>query len=71
MLDGFNICVEQRQVPETAWELRRAKALIKLLALSPTRRLQPCRAAPLLRGFARGGMLEWRCSLSALRPLVE
>jgi hypothetical protein len=27
--------------------------------------------APLVRGFARWGMFEWECSLSALRPLVQ
>src|SRR4029450_1571138 len=48
MLGGFGVAVGERAVPESAWRLRKAKSLIKLLALSPDRRIHRERAGELL-----------------------
>ncbi len=48
VLGGFGVAVGDRPVPESAWRLRKAKSLIKLLALSPDRRMHRERAAELL-----------------------
>jgi predicted ATPase/DNA-binding SARP family transcriptional activator len=42
------VAVGDRPVPESAWRLRKAKSLIKLLALAPDRRLHRERVAELL-----------------------
>ena len=39
LLGGFSVTVDDRRVPDTAWRLRKAKTLIKLLALAPGHRL--------------------------------
>jgi predicted ATPase/DNA-binding SARP family transcriptional activator len=39
LLGGFAVRVGGRPVPEEAWRLRRAKSLVKLLALAPERRV--------------------------------
>ena len=39
LLGGFSVSVAGRAVPDDAWRLRKAKALIKLLALAPDRQL--------------------------------
>jgi predicted ATPase/DNA-binding SARP family transcriptional activator len=39
LLGGFQVEVRGRAVPDDAWRLRRAKTLIKLLALTPERRM--------------------------------
>jgi predicted ATPase/DNA-binding SARP family transcriptional activator len=39
LLGGFEIAAGDAVVPESAWRLRRAKSLVKLLALAPERRL--------------------------------
>ena len=44
----LSVGVSDRLVPEGAWRLRRAKSLIKLLALSPAHRAHRWRAAELL-----------------------
>ena len=36
VLGGFHVAVGDRPVPESAWRLRKAKSLIKLLALAHT-----------------------------------
>src|SRR6202050_5084790 len=48
LLGAFSIAVEGDVIPEDAWRLRKAKTLIKLLALAPERRLHADRAAELL-----------------------
>jgi predicted ATPase/DNA-binding SARP family transcriptional activator len=48
LLGGFAVGLGDRHVPEGAWRLRRAKSLIKLLALSPVRRAHRRRVAELL-----------------------
>jgi predicted ATPase/DNA-binding SARP family transcriptional activator len=48
VLGGFGVAVGERSVPESAWRLRKAKSLIKLLALAPDRRVHRERAAELL-----------------------
>ena len=48
VLGGFHVAVGDRPVPESAWRLRKAKSLIKLLALAPDRRLHRERVAELL-----------------------
>jgi predicted ATPase/DNA-binding SARP family transcriptional activator len=39
LLGGFTVEVDGRPVPDSAWRLRRAKTLVKLLVLAPERRL--------------------------------
>lgn len=48
LLGGFNVWVGDRAVPDEAFRLRRAKSLIKLLALAPERRLHRDRVSELL-----------------------
>jgi len=48
VLGGFGVDVGDRAVPESAWRLRKAKSLIKLLALAPDRRMHRDRAGELL-----------------------
>jgi DNA-binding SARP family transcriptional activator len=48
VLGGFGVAVGDRAVSESAWRLRKAKSLIKLLALAPDRRMHRERAAELL-----------------------
>lgn len=56
LLGSFAVRVEGRPVAEEAWRLRRAKSLIKLLALAPERRVHREQAAELLwPGGAPGG----------------
>src|SRR5215217_8248376 len=40
LLGGFKVSVETRTIEEAAWRLRKAANLVKLLALSPSHRLQ-------------------------------
>jgi DNA-binding SARP family transcriptional activator len=39
LLGGFSITVGERKVDESAWRLRKAASLVKLLALAPGHRL--------------------------------
>ena len=39
LLGGFRVCVGERDVEAARWRLRKARALVKLLALAPGRRL--------------------------------
>src|ERR1700680_2523524 len=39
LLGGFSVSVAGRPIPDSAWRLRKAKDLIKLLSLAPGRRL--------------------------------
>ena len=48
LLGGFSVATEDGVVEESAWRLRKAKALVKLLALAPDRRLHRERLADLL-----------------------
>jgi predicted ATPase/DNA-binding SARP family transcriptional activator len=48
LLGGFSVATEDGVVEEGAWRLRKAKALVKLLALAPDRRLHRERLADLL-----------------------
>src|SRR5438045_2592121 len=48
LLGGFSVVTEDGVVEERAWRLRKAKALVKLLALAPERRLHRERLADLL-----------------------
>jgi predicted ATPase/DNA-binding SARP family transcriptional activator len=48
LLGAFSITVGGHPVPDDAWRLRKAKSLIKLLALAPERRLHADRATELL-----------------------
>ena len=48
LLGGFSVATEDGVVDEGAWRLRKAKALVKLLALAPERRLHRERLAELL-----------------------
>ena len=48
LLGGFSVATEDGVVEERAWRLRKAKALVKLLALAPERRLHRERLAELL-----------------------
>jgi predicted ATPase/DNA-binding SARP family transcriptional activator len=48
LLGGFSVATEGGVVEERAWRLRKAKALVKLLALAPERRLHRERLADLL-----------------------
>ncbi len=48
LLGAFSITVGGRVIPDDAWRLRKAKTLIKLLALAPERRLHADRATELL-----------------------
>src|SRR5215203_1395788 len=40
LLGGFRVSVGARTIEESAWRLRKAAAIVKLLALSPGHRLQ-------------------------------
>ncbi len=48
LLGAFTITVGGHPIPDDAWRLRKAKTLIKLLALAPERRLHADRATELL-----------------------
>ncbi len=48
LLGGFSVATGDRVVSEGAWRLRKAKSLVKLLALAPERRLHRERASELL-----------------------
>ena len=48
LLGGFSVWVGERKVGESAWRLRKAASLIKLLALAPGHRLHRERAMDLL-----------------------
>jgi predicted ATPase/DNA-binding SARP family transcriptional activator len=48
LLGTFSVALDGEPVPENAWRLRKAKTLIKLLALSPDRRLHADSAAAAL-----------------------
>jgi predicted ATPase/DNA-binding SARP family transcriptional activator len=48
VLGGFSVAVDGRGVPDDAWRLRRAKTLIKLLALAPDQRLHADQACELM-----------------------
>jgi predicted ATPase/DNA-binding SARP family transcriptional activator len=48
LLGAFSITVGGHVIPDDAWRLRKAKSLVKLLALAPERRLHADRAAELL-----------------------
>jgi predicted ATPase/DNA-binding SARP family transcriptional activator len=48
LLGAFSVTVGGRVIPDDAWRLRKAKTLIKLLALAPERRLHADRATELL-----------------------
>lgn len=40
LLGGFRVSVNARDIPDSEWRLRKAKAVVKLLALAPGHRLQ-------------------------------
>jgi predicted ATPase/DNA-binding SARP family transcriptional activator/tetratricopeptide (TPR) repeat protein len=48
LLGTFSVAVDGEPVPDDVWRLRKAKTLIKLLALAPDRRLHADRAAAAL-----------------------
>jgi predicted ATPase/DNA-binding SARP family transcriptional activator len=48
LLGGFSVATKDGVVEERAWRLRKAKALVKLLALAPERRMHRERLADLL-----------------------
>src|SRR3954463_2861917 len=48
VLGGVRVAVGDRAVPESAWRLRKAKSLVKLLALAPDRRIHRERATEML-----------------------
>ena len=48
LLGAFSVTVGERAVADDAWRLRKAKTLIKLLALAPERRLHAEQASELL-----------------------
>jgi predicted ATPase/DNA-binding SARP family transcriptional activator len=48
LFGGFSVRVGQEVVPEGSWRLRKAKSLVKLLALAPERRVHRERATELL-----------------------
>src|SRR5215204_7525864 len=48
LLGGFRVSVGKRTIREDAWRLRKAAALVKLLALSPNHRLHREQAMDLL-----------------------
>jgi DNA-binding SARP family transcriptional activator len=57
LLGGFEVSVGTARVPEDAFRLRKAKSLLKLLALAPERRMHRARMGELLwpeRELARG-----------------
>src|SRR5687768_9121251 len=39
LLGGFRVRVGEREVPDESWRLRKARTLVKLLALAPGRRM--------------------------------
>ncbi len=48
MLGAFSVALSDEAVPDDAWRLRKAKTLVKLLALAPERRVNAEEAAELL-----------------------
>src|SRR5687768_7874297 len=48
LLGGFSVTVGDRKVDESAWRLKKAASLLKLLALAPGHRLHRERAMDLL-----------------------
>ena len=48
LLGGFAVRVDDAPVPEEAWRLRKARSLLKLLALAPDRRMHRDRVSELL-----------------------
>ena len=48
LLGGFSVAVGDNVVADRAWRLRKAKALVKILALAPDRRVHRERLAELL-----------------------
>jgi DNA-binding SARP family transcriptional activator len=48
LLGTFSVAVDGESVADDAWRLRKAKTLIKLLALAPDRRLHADQAAAAL-----------------------
>ena len=47
-MGGFSVAVGDNVVSDRAWRLRKAKALVKILALAPDRRVHGERLAELL-----------------------
>lgn len=79
LLGAFSISVGDRVVAEDAWRLRKAKTLIKLLALAPEHRLHVEEAAELLwagrdpdsaRNNLHQGIFAARRALEALAKRV-
>jgi DNA-binding SARP family transcriptional activator len=56
LLGGFDLSVDGRPVEDGAWRLRRAKTLLKLLALTPERRLHREQLTELL--WPQGGQTD-------------
>jgi predicted ATPase/DNA-binding SARP family transcriptional activator len=61
LLGTFSVAVDGESIPDRAWRLRKAKTLIKLLALEPERRIHADRAAETLwpehdRGATRNNL---------------
>src|SRR5881628_188180 len=48
LLAGFAVQIDGTEVPEDAWRLRKARALVKLLALAPANRMHREQAYELL-----------------------
>jgi predicted ATPase/DNA-binding SARP family transcriptional activator len=48
LLGGFEVIAGESVIPESAWRLRRAKSVLKLLALAPDRRMHREQVAELL-----------------------
>jgi hypothetical protein len=71
LLGGFCVSAGDRTVDESAWRLRKARALVKLLALSPDRALHRERAIeelwPDRDPSAVSGTCARRCSSRAAR----
>ena len=74
LLGGFAVQVDGTDVPEDAWRLRKARALVKLLALAPERRLHREQVVELLwpdRDDARAAANNLHQALYAARRALE
>jgi DNA-binding SARP family transcriptional activator len=73
LLGGFRVTVGSRVVGEGAWRLRKAAALVKLLALSPDHQLHKEQAMDLLWPHlgARAAANNLHRTLHAARRVLE
>src|SRR5215212_8515454 len=73
LLGGFRVSVGSRTIPQDTWRLRKAAALVKLLALAPGHRLHREQAVDLLwpDSGRRAASNSLRSTLHAVRKVLD